>query len=227
MRAPSSGAVGTRCQNRLRERLARCAGWIRPYFRAAAAIDTTMRLIDRTQRTIASSERCAHVRPIRASKDLQHASDRLMAATQKLDCAWRKLALMNERAIREPERSGPVPALLLDATETWVETATLLRDTADQLFNLHEDVLHGIESGELVPEQEPEPERAPRRPRIIVLAPRPTPIRAFLAVRQPRVVERIGPILRRRRRIARPAAVRVPRRTLLGRAPPVSPACTL
>ena len=146
-----------------------------------------------------------------------------MAATQKLGCAWRKLARVNECAIREPERSGAVPGLLLDATEMWVHTAERLRDTADQLFNLHTDVLEGIVSGELVPEQEPA--RAPRRR--IILAPRPVPIRAFLAVRQPRVVERISPILRRRRRIPRPAAIRVPRRTLLGRAPPVTSTCAL
>jgi hypothetical protein len=225
MRAPVPDAVGARRQNRRLEQLARRAGWVRPLLRAAAALDTTMRLIDRTQRTIASSERCAHRRPIRASKKLQGASERLMAATQKLGCAWRKLGQVNECAIREPERSGAVPGLLLDATEMWVHTAERLRDTADQLFDLHADVLDGIVSGELVPEQEPE--RAPRRPRIIILKPRPMPIRAFLAVRPRRVAERISPLLQRRRRILRPAAIRVPRRTLLGRAPPVSSTCAL
>ncbi|HEX6158791.1 MAG TPA: hypothetical protein VF111_01410, partial [Thermoanaerobaculia bacterium] len=63
---------------------------------------------------------------------------------------------------------------------------------------------------------------APRRVRIRV-APRPGAIRAFLLRRQPRVVDRIAPILRRRRRTPRPAAVRVPHRSLLGRAPPLVP----
>lgn len=224
MRASAREAAGARRRiNRRCEQLARRAGWVRPIFRAAAALDATMRLIDRTQRTIASSECCAAERPIQTSKDLQYASDRLIQASQKLECARRKLAQVREYAMREPERSLAVPALLLDVTQKWVDMAGLLQDTADQLFDLHEEVLEGIVSGELVPEQDPQ--HAPRRR--IILAPRPVPIRAFLAVRQPRVVERISPILRRRRRIPRPAAIRVPRRTLLGRAPPVSSTCAL
>ena len=223
MRAPVRDAVGARRRNRRRREAAPRAGWVRPLFRAQCALDTTTRLVDRTLSEIASSEQCAHLRPVRTTKDLHNASARLVAASQKLQTAARKLAEVNEWILREPERSRHAPPLLVCATECWVDTAELLQDAADQLVSLQQAVLEGLESGELVPE----PESAPRRPRIIILMPRPMPIRAFLAVRQPRVANRIGPILRRRRRILRPAAIRVPRRTLLGRAPPVSSTCAL
>ncbi|HEY0142628.1 MAG TPA: hypothetical protein VGF48_17145 [Thermoanaerobaculia bacterium] len=172
-------------------------------------------MIDSTLRTVTKSERCFHRRPLRTSRNLHEASGRLVDASDQLMRALRDLAATNECIARAPEEAAAAPELLLDVTERWVVITTLLQQASDGLFALHANVLLGLESGEFVPEQP-----AARRERIR-LAPRPVAIRAFLLRRQPRVVDRIAPILRRRRRTPRPAAVRVPLRSLLGRAPPL------
>jgi hypothetical protein len=191
------------------------AAWMRPWCRAARAIESSIRLINSTLRTMERSERCAHRRPVSASRNLHEASARLVDASTRLVRAAQELAATNECLRREPDETMLVPELLGHTAERWVETMTFLREAADGVFSLHEDVLLGLETGVLVPEQP----AAKRRPRII-LAPRPVAMRAFLLHRQPRVVDRIAAILRRRRRTPRPASVRVPRRNLLGRAPP-------
>ncbi len=223
MRASAKGAVGTCRRDRRRPQAARRTGWVRPYFRAQFALDAAMRMIFRTHRTMVESERCAHLRPVRTWRDLHNISALLMTAARKLECAARKLAQIQESIDLEPERSCGVPDLLVRTTEMWVFTAELLWDTSNELFSMQADLLEALRSGVLVAEQEPEP---PPRRRIIV-KPRPVPIRAFLLARQPRVKERINPILRRRRRTPRPAAVRVPRRNTLGRAPPLLSTCAL
>jgi hypothetical protein len=177
-----------------------------------------VRLIGATLRTVAGSERCAHRRPIRTSRNLHQASALLVDASARLARAARELAETNECVAREPERATAVPDMLVHATERWMEVAILLQRASIDVSSLHEEVLLGLATGALVPERP-----AGRRPRI-VLAPRPvSAIRAFLLLRQVRVVDRIAPLLRRRRRTPRPAAVRVPRRNLLGRAPPLFP----
>jgi hypothetical protein len=180
------------------------------------ALDASVRLIDSTLRMVARSERCAHRRPIRTSLSLHEASLLLSHASRKLVRATRELALTNERIILEPEPVERGPELLVQTIERWLEITEWLQETAGDVFSRYEDVLLGIADGSLIPEQP-----APRRPRII-LAPRPHAIRDFVLRRQPRVVDRIASILRRRRRTPRPAAVRVPRRSLLGRAPPLA-----
>lgn len=92
-----------------------------------------------------------------------------------------------------------------------------LTAVAGEVTALHHSVAEGVQSGALVPERDALP-----RPRII-LTPGPVPVRAFLELREPRVSDRIGPLLRRRRRTPRPASIRVPHRPTLGRAPPLSP----
>jgi hypothetical protein len=127
------------------------------------------------------------------------------------------LAETNACIAREPDPGSVLPGMLARATEQWIDVEGWLQQTADDVSMLQEDVLLALRVGLFVPE----PERpAGRRPRIR-LEPRSVPIRAFLLLRQPRVVDRIAPILRRRQRTPRPAAVRVPRRSLLGRAPPL------
>jgi hypothetical protein len=189
---------------------------MRPWCRATRAIEASIRLINSTLRTMERTERCAHRRPVSASRNLHEASGRLVDASARLTRAAQELVATNECLRREPDETMLVPELLAHTTERWLETMTWLREAADGVFSLHEDVLLGLETGVLVPEQP----AAKRRPRII-LAPRPVAMRAFLLHRQPRVVDRIAAILRRRRRTPRPASVRVPRRNLLGRAPPL------
>jgi hypothetical protein len=186
---------------------------VRPFFRVNQALDSSVRLLGSTARTFARSERCAHRRPVRAWRTLHEATALLRDASARLIRAGQELEVMKE-SLREPGGDALLP--MLDETSArWRELMVCLNETAADVFTLREDVLVGLRTGTLVPEQP-----APRRPRI-ALAPRPAPIRAFLLRRQPRVVDRIAPILRRRRRTPRPASVRVPRRSLLGRAPPL------
>ncbi|HKQ19585.1 MAG TPA: hypothetical protein VJW75_07560 [Candidatus Eisenbacteria bacterium] len=203
------------------ERRKRRAGWVRPFFRASHALDASMRLIGATLHTVAVSRRCAHRRPIQTSKQLQSALDLLVIASARLMKAARELAELTECVAREPGTPRVVPDIAVAATERWVEMARWLAEATNEVFHLHRSVLDGLKSGTLVPEQP-----ADRRPRI-VLAPRPVPVRAFLARRRPRAADRIAPILLRRRRTPRPAALRVPRRGIRGRAPPLSPVCAL
>lgn len=197
----------------------RGAAWARPLRRAHRAIDASVRLIGSTLRAREEAERCAHRRPLRTSHNLDEASGRLLHASRRLQRAVEQLAATNQCIALAPEEAASAPELLIRATERWMVITVWLQHAADDVFSLHRDVLRGLETGRLVPERPDQP--GPRRARIH-LAPRPVPIRAFLVLRQPRVVDRITPMLRRRRRTPRPAAIRVPHRSLLGRAPPLS-----
>ncbi len=195
--------------------------WVRSYGRVHRALNASVRLIDSSLRTLAVSERCAHRRPISSSKKLDAASGRLVTAGDRLARAAARLAEAHECIARNPDSADGAPAFLIEATARLIQVGLWLNETADQVFTLHEDVLHGLETGELVPEQ------PAQRRRRIVLVPRLAPVRAFLRARLPRVVDRISAILQRRRRTRLPASLRVPRRTSQGRAPPLFPVCLL
>jgi len=181
-----------------------------------------VRLIDSSLRTLIVSERCAARRPISSSRKLDAASGRLVTASARLSRAAASLVEAHECLAREPESGPGAPAFLIEATTRLLHVGKWLSETADHVFSLHEDVLHGLQTGELVPEQPAQPRR-----RRIVLVPRPAPVRAFLRARLPRVVDRISAVLQRRRRTRLPASLRVPRRTSQGRAPPLFPVCLL
>ena len=97
--------------------------------------------------------------------------------------------------------------------------------TAQQAVLDHLEIYNGVASGKLVPE-DPSTFARPRR-YIITIVHVPHYARAFLASRQPRVADRLTPLLQRRRRTRLPAEVRVPKRSLRGRAPPLSSTCSL
>ena len=147
--------------------------------------------------------------------NLTRASLRLRDATARLERAALALAATTDCLAREAAVPAAVPPMLFEAAERWVGIAKWLTEVSDGVFTLHEDVLHALKTGQVLPEPS-----AFGRPRIRV-APRPSFVRAFLLRRQPRAVDRIASILRRRRRTPRPAALRVPRRSVLGRAPPL------
>jgi len=221
------GATGT-CRDPRRESRGG-AHWARSFERAHYALNASLRLIDLTLRALAASERRAARQPVRTSRNLHDASGLLVTASARLQRAAEWIAAATELMAVAPECATRVPQLLIEATVRWALVAERLGVVADQVFGLHNDVLDGLETGQLVPERP-----AVRRPRI-VLIPRPASvceclracIRAFLPARQPRVSDRITPVLRRRRRAPRPTSVRVPRRTSQGRAPPLSPVCLL
>ena len=216
----STNASGD-CRDRRRPQGPRRAGWARPFRRVHRALDSSVRLINRCLLSASASERRAHRRPIRASRELDKASDLLILASSRLNVAARELSKAFACIARDPENAGGAPELYIAAMERWISMAGWLTESAGSVFGLHEDVLDGIRNGTLVPERSAFP-----RPRI-VLAPRPVPIRAFLLLRQHRVVDRIAPLLRRRRRTPRPAALTVPNPGVLGRAPPLFSACLL
>lgn len=219
-RAPK-GADGT-CRNRRRPQGERRPKWVRPFIRATRAITSSARLIDSTVLEVAATECHVHRRPVRTSQNLHEASGRLVGVWIRLYQAARDLVRANEYMARDPEHSAEVPELLAETTRSWIEVAERLGEVVDDLVTFQRDVLHSLETGMLVPEPSP----AGRRRRIS-LAPRPVPVRAFLRLRQPRVVDRIASILRRRRRTPRPRALSVPPETHQGRAPPLSSICPL
>jgi hypothetical protein len=192
--------------------------WVRSYRRAQRAIDASVRLIGSSMNTASVSESCLERRPVRTAQSLNGAARRLAAAGLRLLHASRELAAANECLGRAP---GDAPELVALASERWQSAVTYLRYVTGEVVLRQVEVLSGLACGALVPERP-----ADSRPRI-VLAPRPVPVRAFLRRRQPRVIDRIASILRRRRHTPRPAAIRVPRRTSQGRAPPPSTVCPL
>ncbi|HYC89865.1 MAG TPA: hypothetical protein VEO54_11690 [Thermoanaerobaculia bacterium] len=215
-RAPR-GADGT-CRDRPRPQGGRPT-WVRSIRRAHRALDASARLIASCLATVDRSERCAGRRPVRTSRNLWDASGRLVTASRRLMRAAQQIAETNEWIGREPERAAGAPERVVRATQRWIGTSVLLQATAKEVFGLHVEVIEGLETGLYVPERDPG-----RRPRI-VLAPRPVPVRAFLRARRGRATDRISPVLRRRRRTPRPAALSVPPRTCQGRAPPFSSIC--
>ena len=213
-------ATGT-CRDPRRASRGQRPGWVRPVRRVHSALNASLRLIDTVLRTLAVCERRAVRRPIGTSRSLDHASGVLVTASAQLARAVKGLAEANEWIALHPEDAAGAPEVLVKATERWLSVIQFLEGVSNQVFGLHEDVLEGLEAGELVPEPPPQPRRR------IVLVPRPAQVGAFLRTRLRRAVDRISPVLQRRRRTRRPASLRVPRRTSQGRAPPLVPVCLL
>jgi hypothetical protein len=170
---------------------------------------------------VADSEETAVLRPVRTTRKLDHASAQLITASRRLGRAAHALGQANDCIARHPERARGAPERMFAETWRFVQISAQLTNAMGEVFDLQEDVIAALEAGELVPE--PDYHRRPR----IVLIPRPAPVRAFLRVRLPRVVDRISALLRRRRRARRPAGLSVPPRTAQGRAPPLSSICLL
>jgi hypothetical protein len=177
-------------------------------------------MIGATLHAVAAAERSVHRRPVRASRNLQDASELLATASVRLGWAAQNLAELTASAAGESATAQQVPEMVVHATERWVWTAARLAEASNDVFAMHGSVMEGLQTGALVPERPAE-----RRPRI-VLIPRTAPVRAFLRLRQPRVRDRIAPLLLRRRRTPRPAALRVPRPSVMGRAPPLFSVCS-
>lgn len=204
------GATGT-CRDRpAGERGPR---WVRPWTRVEYALDASTRLIHSTLRAAVAAKRCAQRRPIRSSRKLGEALAWLVTASSRLERAAQQLAETNACIALEPERSDGAPECLISSTRHWTYVAEWLTRAVDEVFALHQEVLRGLETGTLVPER-----TTPRRR--IILTPRPAPVRAFLRTRQPRVTDRIAPLLRRRRTRRPPAVPNALRRICRGRAPP-------
>jgi hypothetical protein len=219
--AAPQGATGT-CRDSRRAARGGRAEWIRPYRRMRRALRSSLELIQSSLRMAADSERCMKRYPVRSWRQIDRASARLQTASARIGRATRGMAQVHECLLRDPAGGAGAPGRMTEAMRELLHVSAWLTGAFDQVFGVYEDVAHGLETGELVPE--PPAERHRRR---IIVAPRPTPLRAFLRARQPRVTDRISPLLRRRRRARRPAALSVPPRTAQGRAPPLSSICLL
>ena len=195
--------------------------WVRSYTRVQRAITATLRLIASSRRVASASARCAHRRPISSSRQLTYASRLLSTASARLSVAATRFEETRACLARQAELEPDAMLFLRDVATSIARLTLYLGGTADEVFALHDDVLDGLASGELVAE----PSALPRRH--IPLVPRPVPVREFLRARLPRVVDRISAVLQRRRRTRLPTALRVPRRTSQGRAPPLLSACLL
>jgi hypothetical protein len=204
--------------------------WVRPLKRTQRMLDNAASMLVQSVYTVLDAGCCARF-PIRSAK-------KLIGALHHVKVAARQYAEAEGFLIEAAEAFGHAPPELLDG-----EAAELLEMAAERCHTVrqyihvavqevllgHTEISDGVASGELVPE-DPSQELSEDRPRrrVIVTTPRPLFVRAFLAARrQPRVSDRIAPLLRRRRRTLLPAEVRVPRRNLLGRAPPLSSTCAL
>ncbi len=213
VRAPK-GAAGTCRPSR---RGTRGPEWVRPYRRAQRALDSAASLISATIHMVMDAGRSAKRRPVCTARRLNGAMREMVVASRRLIDAQRELAAAGQALEREPEQQrGDASEVLELAAERCQAVARYLPIAVSGAMIAQVDVLGGLGTGELVPERPSD-----NRPRIVI-TPRPLFVRAFLVTRQPRVSDRIQPVLLRRRRTRRPAEVRVPRRNLQGRAPPLS-----
>ena len=180
-------------------------------------------------RTVMDAGCCAH-RPVASTRKLTAALHQAEVAARQYVAAERYLIEAAEAIDRTlPElQSGAAYELLDLAAERCKTVNHYIRVAMNEVLLGQMEIFRAVGAGEAVPEdpQELSAER-PRR-RVIVVRPRPLFVRALLAARrQPRVSDRIAPILRRRRRTRLPAEVRVPSRNLRGRAPPLSSSCLI
>jgi hypothetical protein len=136
-------------------------------------------------------------------------------AEMQVDVARREAAKAKEALARDPsQQRGDAPDIMeLLAERCRVVAEAIPVAVAGAVF-AQTEIFEGLITGELVPERPSDV-----RPRIVI-TPRPLFVRAFLVTRQPRVSDRITPVLLRRRRTPRPAEVQVPRPDVQGRAPP-------
>ena len=226
------GTVSGSCRTpRSRGQAPRGKEWVRAYKRGQHALDDAASMVISVVRKVADAGRCA-ARPVRSTRILTGALRQVTVAMEQHAEAERCLAEAAEAFEHTPpELQDDDAAELLELAAERSETVQHYIYLATQEVLLGQaEIIGGVAAGEVEPEDpsvDPSAEDRPRR-RVIVIAPRRSFIRAFLAARRrPRAADRITPVLRRRRRTPLPAEVRVPSRNLRGRAPPLSPACSL
>lgn len=220
--ASAPKGAGGACRPSRRPEGARGPEWVRSYKRAQRALDSAVSLIFSTVHAVVAAGRCAELHPVRTAKRLTAGVRELTVASLRHLDAQRELAAASEALGREPEQqNGDAPELLELAAARCRAVAEHIHIAANEVLLAQLDILGGLGTGELVPEAQSDGRRR------IVITPRPLFVRAFLTSRQPRVSDRIAPVLLRRRRTPRPAEVQVPRRNLRDRAPPLSSTCAL
>lgn len=223
--APAGIVRGTCRGSRRRGTAPRGKEWIRPYKLAQRALDNAASMLISSVRTVADAGGCAG-RPIESTRKLIRALRQAHVAAEQYAEAKHYLTAAADAFARTPPelRSCDAPELLELAAERCETVHRYLHVAANEVVLGQTEIFHGVESGEVLPE-DPSGNR-PRR-RVIVIRHNPLFVRTFLAVRRQRAADRIAPLLQRRRRTRLPAEVRVPKRSLRGRAPPLSSTCSL
>ena len=204
-RAPRGAAGGASRPSHRREK-SRGPEWVRPYRRAQQALDSAASLIHTTIHVVEDAGRCAKRRPMRTARRLIGAMREMDVVSMLVSVARREVAKANEALAQDPsQQRGDAPELMELVTARCQAVAESIPIAVTGAVIAQVDILEGLSTGELVPERPSDV-----RPRIVI-TPRPLFVRAFLVTRQPRVSDRITPVLLRRRRTPRPAEVQVPR----------------
>jgi hypothetical protein len=219
------GIARGNCRGSRRGDAPRGKEWIRPYKLAQRMLDNAAGMIVSSVRTVADAGYCAD-RPIESTRTLIRAVRQAHVAAKQYAVAERYLAEATEAFEHTPPelRSGDAPELLERAAERCESVQLYLHVAANEVVLGQTEIFHGVASGEIVPEETSG--NHPRR-RVIVIRHNPLFVRTFLAARRLRVADRIAPLLQRRRRTRLPTEVQVPKRSLRGRAPPLSSTCSL
>ena len=222
------GTVSGSCRTpRSRGQAPRGKEWVRAYKQGQRALDDAASTVVSMVYKVADAGRCAS-RPVRSTRILTGALRQVTVALEQHAKAERCLAEAAEALEHTPPelQDGDAAELLELAAERSETVQHYIYLAAQEVLLGQAELIDGVAAGEIEPE-DPSAEDRPRR-RVIVVTPRPSFVRAFLAARRrARAADRITPVLRRRRRTPLPAEVRVPSRNLRGRAPPLSPACSL
>ena len=205
------------CRERRRQRAARRPGWVRPLRRMHRKLDSAAARIRSLMALVVEFDECVERRPLRTAQRLASELREIAVAAGKIVQASNELEEVARCLARAPELADEDTVLLVElASERFQAALKWIQFVTKEAVLRQLQVLAGLALGELVAEHPSD-----RRPRIVV-TPRPLVFRALFASRQHRVADRIAPVLQRRRRTPRPAALSVPPRTSQGRAPPLS-----
>jgi hypothetical protein len=192
--------------------------WTRPLRRLRRRIDKARQLIERARQVAEAAARSTaedrRGRAVQMTRDFHRASKWLVEAMQYLQHGTGDLGETNESMLLAVDRADCVPALLMEQTGRWVETARELALVSNQIEALRGLPFDSIENFIPVPGRDDD-----GRPRIIV-APRIIWARPFLLLRRSRVRDRFLSVFVRRRRTRTRRAADAPRRISRGRAPP-------
>jgi hypothetical protein len=221
VRAPKRAAGGASRPSHRRKKTRR-PEWACHYQLAQQALDSAVGLVHSTIHVAEDAGRCAKRRPMRAARRIIGMMREMDVASMLVSVARCEVAKAKEALAQDPsQQRGDAPELMELVTERCEAVAESIPIAVTGAVIAQAHILEGLSTGELVPERPSDV-----RPRIVI-TPRPLFVRAFLVTRQPRVSDRITPVLLRRRRPPRPAEVQVPRPDVQGRAPPLSSTCTL
>jgi hypothetical protein len=223
-----AGIARGNCRGSLRGDAPRGKEWIRPYKLAQRMLDNAAGMIVSSVRTVSDAGYCAN-RPIESTRKLVRALRQAGVAARQHAAAEQYLAEAAEAFAHTPPelRSGDAPELLELAASRCESVQLYLHVATNEVVLGQKEILLGVASGEVVPEDSSAAATGPRRRVIIVIRHNPLFVRTFLAARRQRVAARIAPLLQRRKRTRLPAEVQVPKRSLRGRAPPLSSTCSL